>query len=96
MTDIQNAQQLVNLGIFSSLLIFITTLYFSLPIATIYLAVSIYYYRYKEINYEVYHNFVIINIAIICYVIIIFILIKLIDSLDTIPVDVIHPLIYGY
>jgi hypothetical protein len=93
MTD---TQRITNLGIFSSLLIFISTLYFSLPIATIYLIVSIYYYRYKEINYEIYHNFVVINIAIISYVIIIFILIKLIDSLDTIPVDVIHPLMYGY
>jgi hypothetical protein len=96
MTDIQDTQQITNLGIFSSLLIFVGSLYFSLPVATIYLVVSLYYYRYKEINYETYYNLVLINIAIIVYVIAIIILIKLIDSFDTIPVDIIHPLMYGY
>jgi chromate transport protein ChrA len=96
MTDIKDTHQITNLGIFSSLLIFVGTLYFSLPVATIYLVFSLYYYRYKEINYETYYNFVLINIIIIVYVIAIIILIKLIDSLDTIPVDIIHPLMYGY
>jgi hypothetical protein len=96
MSNIENTKLITNLGIFSSLLIFLATLYFSFPIFAIYLVISIYYYRHKEIKTEEYYNFLLINIAIIIYVIIIACLIKFIDSFETIPAEVIFPALYGY